>query len=312
MVACPICSTSLPAARIASPDRGNATAGRFEVAVCTECGAGVTLPLASPADLAAFYPPGYGPHTQLDRPVVALISGAIRWWQGHRSRRRSPLVALRDRPPGRGLDVGAGRGDSAAMLTARGWRMTAIEPSGAAAGHIRARGLDAREGVLGTVELESAEYDFALFEHSLEHTIDPVADLQRVHGALKPGGRVLVSVPNFGSWQRRAFRGAWYHLDLPRHRVHFAGPALERALRTAGFEDVALARSSSTVGLPASVQYLVAGRCLFPEGLGLRIATGLCALDLPFVAALDRLLGEGDTLHAVARRPATAGPPSVT
>jgi SAM-dependent methyltransferase len=307
MVACPICSTSLPAARIASADRGNATPGRFEVAVCTECGAGVTLPLVSPGDLAAFYPPGYGPHTQLDRPIVALISTAIRRWQGRRSRRRPPLVVLRDRPPGRGLDVGAGRGDSSAMLAARGWHMTAVEPSTAAAAHIRARGLDAREGVLGTIELDSAEYDFALFEHSLEHTIDPVADLQRVHAALKPGGLVLVSVPNFGSWQRRLFGGAWYHLDLPRHRVHFAGPALERALRTAGFDEVVLARSSSTVGLPASLQYLVAGRCLFPDGIGLRVATGLCALGLPLVVALDRLLGEGDTLHAVARRPATTG-----
>jgi hypothetical protein len=84
--------------------------------------------------------------------------------------------------------------------------------------------------------------------------------------------------------------------------VHFAGPTLERALRAAGFDEVVLARSSSAVGLPASLQYAVAGRCLFPDGLGLRIAAGLCVLTLPVTAALDRLLGEGDTLHAVARR----------
>ena len=303
MVACPICSTPLPAARIASPDRGNATPGRFEVTICTECGAGITLPLVDSAELAAFYPPGYGPHTQPDHPIVALISRAIRWWQGALARRRPPLVALRGRLPGRGLDVGAGRGDSSAMLTARGWRMTAVEPSPAAAARIRSRGIDTREGVLETVELEHAGYDFVLFRHSLEHTIDPVVDLRRAHGALRPGGLVLVTVPNFGSWQRRAFRGAWYHLDLPRHRVHFAGPTLERGLRTAGFDEVVLHHSSSTVGLPASLQYLVAGRCQFPDGLSLRIATGLCALTLPFIVALDRLLGEGDTLHAIARRP---------
>jgi hypothetical protein len=60
------------------------------------------------------------------------------------------------------------------------------------------------------------------------------------------------------------------------------------------------------VGLPASLQYVVAGRCLFPAGLGLRIAAGLCVLTLPLTVLLDRLLGEGDTLHAVARRPADA------
>jgi SAM-dependent methyltransferase len=273
------------------------------VAICGVCGAGISLPLADPADLAAYYPSGYGPHTQLDRPLVALISKAIRWWQGFLAWRRVPLAALRGRALGRGLDVGAGRGDRAAMLAARGWQMTAVEPSPAAAARIRERGIDTREGVLGSVELAAESYDFALFQHSLEHTIDPVADLRAVLAALKPAGLVLVTVPNFGSWQRRRFGGSWYHLDLPRHRVHFAGPTLERALRTAGFDEVVLERSSSAVGLPASLQYLVAGRCLFPDGLGLRVAAGLCVLSLPVTALLDRALGEGDTLHAVARRP---------
>jgi SAM-dependent methyltransferase len=302
MTPCPICSTMLPPASIASPDRGQATPGRFEVAICAACAAGVTLPLVGPAELLTFYPSGYGPHTQLDRPIVALISKAIRWCQGALARRRPPLSTLRGHAPGRGLDVGAGRGDIAAMLTAHRWQMTAVEPSPAAVATMRDRGIDARQGVLGTVELEPGSYDVALFQHSLEHTLDPVEDLRRAHAALKPGGLVLVTVPNFGSWQRRLFGGAWYHLDVPRHRVHFAGPTLERALGAAGFTAVELRRSSSAVGLPASLQYRVFGRCLFPDGLRLRVAAGLCVLSLPVTALLDRLLGEGDTLHAIARR----------
>jgi SAM-dependent methyltransferase len=272
------------------------------VAVCVECGAGVTLPLVGPGELAAFYPSGYGSHNQLEQPIVALISSVIRAWQGFLARRSPPLLALRGRTPGRGMDVGAGRGDMAAMLAARGWRMTAIEPSPHAVALMRERGIDALQGVLATVALEDDSYDFALFQHSLEHTLEPLDDLRVVHAALRPGGLVLVSVPNFGSWQRRRFRGSWFHLDLPRHRVHFSGPTLERALRTAGFDEVVLTRSSSAVGLPASLQYVVAGRCLFPDGLRLRVAAGLCVLCIPLTAALDRLLGEGDTLHAVARR----------
>ena len=302
MTACPICATPLPRASITSRDRGHATPGRFEVAVCEKCDAGVTLPLAAADDLAAFYPTQYGPHSQLDRPLLALISRGIRHLQGLRSWRRPPLAALRNREPARGLDVGAGRGDTTAMLEARGWRMTAIEPSSAAAAGMRERGIEAREGGLATVELEMGAYDFVLFEHSLEHTIDPLADLRRAHAALRPGGQVLISVPNFGSWQRRLFRGAWYHLDLPRHRIHFAASTLERALRAVGFEKVDLARSSSAVGLAASLQYAAAGHCLFPSGLPLRVAAGLCELTVPLTAAFDRLLGEKDTLHAVATR----------
>ncbi len=60
--------------------------------------------------------------------------------------------------------------------------------------------------------------------------------------------------------------------------------------------------STSTVGLPATIQYRLAGRCLFPDGLPLRVATGLCVLTRPLAVLLDRIGGGGDQLHAVARR----------
>ena len=81
-----------------------------------------------------------------------------------------------------------------------------------------------------------ATYDAAVFRHSLEHVTDPVGALRRVRKALRPGGLVLISVPNFGCWQRRRFGSRWHHLDLPRHRVHFTHAGLERALEKAGFD----------------------------------------------------------------------------
>jgi SAM-dependent methyltransferase len=153
------------------------------------------------------------------------------------------------------------------------------------------------------VPLEPEAFEFAVFQHSLEHTLDPVADLRAAFDALRPGARVVISVPNFGSWQRRLFGGSWFHLDLPRHRVHFTAGSLRLALETAGFAEPRFWRSSSPVGLPASIQYRLAGRCLFPGGLKLRVASGLCAATLPISWALDRIAGEGDTLHAIARRP---------
>jgi SAM-dependent methyltransferase len=294
------------------------------VAECSACGAGVTLPSVAPEDLAQLYPQGYGPYARPANPLVALLSAAIRGWQGVLARRSEPLVALRRlgpgrgldigagrgnlaaarRPgPGRGLDIGAGRGDLSAMLQARGWEMVAVEPSPRAVEAARARGIDARAGVLDTVELEPGRYDFAVFQHSLEHTIDPVEDLARLRAALRPGGLVLISVPNFGCAQRRLFGGSWFHLDVPRHRVHFTRQALRSALEQAGFEVERISTSTSTVGLPASIQYRLAGRCLFPEGVALQVATGLCALAFPLAWLVSLIGGGGDALHAVARKP---------
>lgn len=302
MPSCPICETPLPPAAIVAPDRLHGLTGNFSVAICPGCGAGRTFPEATLAEQAAYYPSDYGPYAARRNPLIRVISWAIRTLQATLARRGAPLDALRGRVPGRGVDVGAGRGDLSAMLVADGWRMTAVEPSRQACEVLRERGIDAREGVLAGVELEDDAYETAVFQHSLEHVDDPVGDLRRVHAALAPGGLVLISVPHFGGWQARRFRGCWYHLDLPRHRVHFTREALSRALDSAGFEVERLETSTTPVGLPASVQYRLAGRCLFPGGLKLQVAAGLCAFVLPLAWLLDRLHGDGDVLHAVARK----------
>lgn len=302
MASCPVCAAPLPAPAFSAPDRLHGTPGSFDVARCPSCGLGRTFPEATLAEQGAYYPSGYGPYAARPHPLVRAASWAIRTLQGALARRGAPLNALRGVTPGRGVDVGAGRGDLAAMLASDGWRMSAVEPSPQACEVMRERGIDAHEGVLASVSLEPGAYDMAVFQHSLEHVDDPVGDLRRIGAALRPGGLVLISVPHFGSWQARRFRGSWYHLDLPRHRVHFARDAMARALDQAGFDVERIETSSTPVGLPASIQYRLAGRCLFPDGLKLQIAAGLCALSLPFTKLLDRGLGDGDVLHAVGRK----------
>jgi len=66
--------------------------------------------------------------------------------------------------------------------------------------------------------------------------------------------------------------------------------------------EVQTSTSTTPVGLPASIQYALAGRCLFPQGLSLRAAVAACALLMPLTWLANRLAGEGDVLHAVARR----------
>jgi SAM-dependent methyltransferase len=298
---CPCCGAHLDrTTSLRGPDRLHGTPGEFEVALCERCGAGVTMPPLPAAELASFYPDTYGPYDAAQGGVVGRISGLIQRWQGNLALRTKPLQAIAERPPGRLVDVGCGRGDLGVHLIGRGWAVTGIEPSANACEAARARGVDARRGTVETVELEEGQYDAAVFRHSLEHVTDPVAALGRARSALRPGGLVMLSVPNFGGRQARRFGSRWYHLDLPRHRVHFTADAIRRALERARLEPVSVTTSTSPVGLPASLQYAVAGRCLFPRGLPLRVAVGLCALAWPAARVADGL-GGGDVLDVVAR-----------
>ena len=212
------------------------------------------------------------------------------------------MNVLAQLPPGRIVDVGCGRGDLAAQLIERGWRASGVEPSEGACEVARARGIDARLGTLDTVDLEAEGYDAAVFQHSLEHVTDPSVALAKTRVALKPGGVVVVVIPNFGSWQRRRFGSRWFHLDLPRHRVHFTPKALARSMEQAGLSVVEIGTMSSAVGLPGSIQYALAGECRFPSGLPLRLATGVAYLLSPVSRLLDRLAGGGDFLWGIARR----------
>jgi SAM-dependent methyltransferase len=296
---CPACGGPLDVPLLSSPDRLHSRPGTFSVAHCHACGLGVTLPIIESGQLASFYPTTYGAY-EFPSGALGLVSKIIQRLQSRQALNTAPLERLAELPAGRLLDIGCGRGDLGSWLVQRGWSAVGVEPSTQACAVARKRGVDARAGILADMLLESHAYDAVVFRQSLEHVTNPVADLRRVHDALREGGVMIVSVPNFGCWQSRRFRSHWFHLDLPRHRLHYDADALRTTLEHAGFARIHTCTSSSIVGLPASIQYTIAGRCLFPEGLKLRVAVAACALMAPVTWLLDRIAGEGDVLHAVA------------
>lgn len=194
------------------------------IAVCSACGTGVTVSPAPTAD-----PRGYG----TDRPRL--------------SRAAAPLLALFDRrrlallrrvvsPPARLLDAGAGRGRFVAAAAEAGYDARGIEPSPGAA--VRA-GPSVELATIEDAAVEPSSLDAVSLWHVLEHVDDPAAALQRVAGWLRPGGALLVGVPNLASLQARLGGERWFHLDLARHRTHFTPAGLRALLARTGFEVVA-------------------------------------------------------------------------
>jgi SAM-dependent methyltransferase len=139
-------------------------------------------------------------------------------------------LALLDAPPGaRLLDVGAGRGRFVASARSAGLDAHGIEP------------FHARDATVERASIEDADFPPGSFDaiavwHVLEHLDDPRAALSRVRAWLRPDGVLLVGVPNLQSLQARIGGERWYHLDVPRHRVHFTPAGLDALLRASGFE----------------------------------------------------------------------------
>jgi SAM-dependent methyltransferase len=128
----------------------------------------------------------------------------------------APGRALRDRletvlefagdGPGEALDAGMGPGRLVAELKRRGWIASGVEPSAAMLALARDRlPEDGERLVLGTIEalpFPDASFDLAVATGVLEYADieQAISELGRV---LRPGGRAIVSLPNW--WSVSAF-----------------------------------------------------------------------------------------------------------
>jgi SAM-dependent methyltransferase len=110
-----------------------------------------------------------------------------------------------------------------------------LELSAQSAGYARdILGIDVRTCDLPEMGLPGSSVDLMILWHVLEHLPDPDHLLREVARLMRPGGAVVVAVPNFGSAEARLAGPRWFHLDVPRHLTHFTRPSLEAMLRHAG------------------------------------------------------------------------------
>lgn len=220
---CPVCGGARADAVLSeAPDP--LTGEAFSIWRCEECRVAFTSP--RPANLEPYYPARYRAYGPLVRGVLETFYRArVRRW-------------IAGRKPGAALEIGCGPGIMLAALARAGWRPTGIERNPAMAEAARrASGAEIHSCTVDALSLDR-RFDLILLFNVLEHVGDPVGVLKACAARLAAGGRLIVSVPNFASWQARFGGGLWLHLDPPRHLVHFDVATLDATLARAGLRRV--------------------------------------------------------------------------
>ncbi len=260
---CPACGSKKSTKAFTSVDRLFYTPGFWNVVHCDDCGLAFTNPRPSATTLGNYYPDDYGPYHGAPPPPAVQeglrarlrqqtqrqhfgyftdrYHASVFWklvtWPLVRIFKSNLLPPLPSAQAGRRvLEIGCAHGERLRYLRTLGWDVQGVEFSDLAASRAREKGLPCITSSIEDCTLPEASFDVIIMSMVLEHLSDPLAALKKINRWLKPGGRLLLSVPNDAGLEARLFKEYGYSLDVPRHLTHFTPDTLSRMLATAGFE----------------------------------------------------------------------------
>jgi len=202
---CPVCVAGRPAALGV---RYEARGRSYGLDYCEGCGCAFTAPRPDDATLQWLYTEAYD----------------YRWFRDHYEPKLADARSRLDEyEPWLGasvLDFGGGLGYFSAAARAAGLRSETFDPYSG-----------------NEAEAPSGGWDSAVALHVLEHSNDPGAMLDAIHGRLKPGGCLILAVPNYSGagYRERGLHWVWAQPPLV-HVFHFTARGLALLLPRHGFE----------------------------------------------------------------------------
>lgn len=225
---CPVCGKTEFRNKLVVEDR-TVSHESFAVVECVACGFQFTNPRPGPNDIGRYYESAaYVSHNS---GAAGLVNQVYRLARVFTMRSKVRLLGRYAPQRGRVLDYGCGTGHFLAAARGAGWQIAGLEPNAAA----RAAAAQRVGQPIGAPEdlatLAEGSFDAITLWHVLEHVHalnDTLAQLVRL---LRPGGVLLIAVPNAASFDAQHYGARWAAYDVPRHLYHFVPATMARLLK---------------------------------------------------------------------------------
>ena len=210
---------------------------KYSVASCSSCHVGFVLPLPTENELKSLY-------DSVEYHDEDRCAGNL--WEMDESQLNAAinveskfLTQFQEYipPSGHVLDVGAGWGTLLKSFALQGYQTTGIEISEMACEFAQKKlKLDVFNLPIEKLnELPNAEYDLVTMRHVMEHFYDPKSVLQELHRRVSENGKIIITVPDYGSYDRKRYGKDWPAFG-PYHLWYFTQPSLQRLLSDCGFD----------------------------------------------------------------------------
>ena len=202
---------------------------------CRRCGLVYANPRAPEAAILARYSSDYFWKEYL--PAAGAPDGKVDLeWLDRRHRPMLELIARYAKSGRRLLEVGTGAGLFLKAASRAGWEASGLELSTEGAAFARDRlALDVRQERAEQMSFPPGTFDVAVMFDVIEHLFDPKAVLTATRRALKPGGVLVVSTPNFNALSRHVLGRDWAVLSPLEHTYYYTEQTLAAMLKACGF-----------------------------------------------------------------------------
>lgn len=157
---------------------------------------------------------------------------------------RTLAVIRRHIGQGAMLEYGPGNGSLLAATKRAGFSCFGVELNPVQAEYIRSvRGIPCVTSMDEIADLQSDRFDLIYHRDVLSHFYDPIAEFERIHRLLAPGGMHIFETGNFGDVDHRHFAHI-KSFQYPDHLYFFGYRPLLELLERTGFEPVQTVRLS--------------------------------------------------------------------
>ncbi|MFQ5341116.1 MAG: methyltransferase domain-containing protein [Anaerolineae bacterium] len=173
------------------------------------------------------------------------------------------------------LDIGCHVGLFLEAAAARGWDAWGVEPSQWAVAQARERDLQVIQGTLAGSSLPHSHFDLVTLWDVIEHFSDPMSELRRIAGIVRPGGWICTHTMDVGSLFARVMGRRWPWL-MEMHLYYFSRVTLAAMLQRAGFRVVDV----SARGRVLRLEYVVSRLAPYSAGLVGPISRAIQTLGL--------------------------------
>ena len=190
----------------------------FKILECKDCGLLYTTPRPNKDEIGKYYKSDeYYSHQENKEGFIPKVYEKVK----SINLKNKYTIATEKTRKGKILDIGCGVGDFLHTMEQHGWKGTGVEPSEEAKAiakkRIKAQLLSSEE----QENLTEGSFDVITMWHVLEHVDALRWQIQQLYRLCKPGGRIIIALPNYKSYDGQYYKAAWAAYDVPRHLNHF-------------------------------------------------------------------------------------------